>query len=169
MGQYSALDIANWFIYKTNSEMKEHQSSSDEYDIYEGITHLKLQKLLYFAQGMCLSVYECSLFEDPIIAWEHGPVVPKVYSEYKKYGRKYIPTNANTQKNKIVTIIENDPIASKVLNLVYENFAIYTAWQLREMTHEINSPWDSTVKKQGLNSIVNNELIKDYFNENYLI
>ncbi|MDR0738938.1 MAG: hypothetical protein LBF33_02150 [Oscillospiraceae bacterium] len=51
---YSALDIASWFVFKTNSEIHQNQANTDDeyYEIYERLTHLKLQKLLYFAQGI---------------------------------------------------------------------------------------------------------------------
>ena len=43
---YQASDIAKWFLAKNKSDMIEHETSGDDYEVYEGITHLKLQKLL---------------------------------------------------------------------------------------------------------------------------
>ena len=164
---YSARDIASWFIYKTNAEIKEHVADNDEYDVYEGITHLKLQKLLFYAQGVTLSMLDGQkLFNEKIIAWEHGPVVKEVYDIYKTNGRNNLEINANDESNAIITAIENNAEISKILNLVYENFAIYTAWQLRDMTHEIGSPWDLTIKSSGLNTEITTDLIKKYFDEN---
>ena len=124
-GKYSALDIATWFIYKTNSEVKEH---SNDDDIYEGITHLKLQKLLYYAQGISLALLDEALFKEKILTWPHGPVVNEVYDVYKDYGKRDIPTKSTTTKDEIISKIENDKEVSRVLNIVYDNFAIYTAW-----------------------------------------
>lgn len=165
---YNASDIATWFIYKTNSERKEKQLTKDDFDVYEGISHLKLQKLLYFAQGVTLSSTEHALFNDRIMAWEHGPVIPNVYEIYRKYGKKDIPTASTNEKNRIVSQIENDTEIARLLNFVYDNFAIYTAWQLRDMTHEDGAPWDVTVKEHGLNSEISQDLIRNYFNENVL-
>ena len=44
---YSAQDIAKWFLYKNYAEQKAKMASNDDYEVYDGITHLKLQKLLY--------------------------------------------------------------------------------------------------------------------------
>lgn len=164
--EYSALDVALWFIYKTNAEMKNNVADNDDFDIYEGITHLKLQKLLYFAQGIYLAINSKPLFKENILAWEHGPVVSEVYGEYKKYQRDCIPIISNEINDAVVTNIESDYRVSNALNLAYDNFAIYTAWQLRQMTHRPNAPWDITVKTKGLNSIIDTGLICDYFIQN---
>ena len=66
-------------------------------------------------------------------------------------------------EEKILNDIENDTKANNILNLTYNNFAIYTAWQLREMTHEDKSPWDITQKNKGLTEVIDIELIKEYF------
>ncbi len=48
-----------------------------------------------------------------------------------------------------------------MLNVVYDNFAIYTAWQLREMSHVKDGPWDKTINN-GKKIIELND-IKQYF------
>ena len=40
---------------------------------------LKIQKLLYYAQGEHLGRHGTPLFDEPIQAWRHGPVQPDVY------------------------------------------------------------------------------------------
>ena len=61
---FNASDIALWFIYKTNAEIKENVAENDEEEVYEGITHLKLQKLLYYAQGVTLSMMNGKKLEE---------------------------------------------------------------------------------------------------------
>ncbi|WP_336214869.1 Panacea domain-containing protein [Nonomuraea sp. LPB2021202275-12-8] len=46
---------------------------------------MKLQKLLYYAQGHHLATFGQPLFNDTIMAWDMGPVVPSVWQE-EKYG-----------------------------------------------------------------------------------
>jgi uncharacterized phage-associated protein len=62
----SAIAVANWFIEQNRI------APSD-------LTHLKIQKMLYFAQGWHLAYFDVPLFEDPIEAWKYGPVVRPVY------------------------------------------------------------------------------------------
>lgn len=164
---YSVKEIAIWFIYKNNVEIKEQEATTkgENYEVYEGITHLKLQKLLYYAQGISLSMNNIPLFSEKIEAWEHGPVIKEVFKEYKEFGKECITVEINDENNAIVNKIENDNKCKEILNIVYYNFAIYTAWQLREMTHEKGTPWDITVNKKAENKYITNDLIKKYFIE----
>lgn len=160
---YSALEIAKWFLLKNNAEATEHEASNDDYEVYEGITHLKLQKLLYYAQGICLAICNRKLFDDEIEAWQHGPVVRNVYEVFCSFGRNPISISMTKQDEDIINNLEQNREIKEVLDLTYDNFAIYTAWQLRQMTHVDGSPWDVTEKSKGLGQIIDVELIKDYF------
>lgn len=164
----TAYDVANWFIWKNNIEKQENTDDCDEYEVYEGITHLKLQKLLYNAQGVCLALYNKPLFEEKIYAWEHGPVIKKIYDIFKQYGREIIPAINCDDASKSISKIENDSIASDVLNITYENFAIYTAWQLRNMSHIPSGPWETTVREKGMHKQIDNNLIEKYFRNNII-
>lgn len=66
----SASDVAKYVI-------KVFQECEDP------ITNLKLQKLLYYIQGWHLGLYDAPVFDDDFQAWIHGPVIPKVFYEYK--------------------------------------------------------------------------------------
>lgn len=156
---FSAREIAKWFIFKNALEQKENIAINDDYEVYEGITHLKLQKLLYYAQGVYLALENKKLFEEPLIAWDHGPVVKEVYDEYCVFGRNQIIIPYTESNAEILERIENDEKVKNVLELVYNNFAIYTAWQLREMSHVKGGPWDITPKNQKIDE----EKIKEYF------
>jgi uncharacterized phage-associated protein len=74
---YAALTIAKWFIAWAEAEGEE-------------LSNLKLQKLLYYAQGHHLAERHQPLFTEQIQAWSHGPVVPQVYHEYKSCGSSSI-------------------------------------------------------------------------------
>ena len=56
-----------------------------EHIIYEAqkrkipVTNTKLQKLLYFVQGVYLAKHNKKAFEDNIIAWKYGPVIKDIY------------------------------------------------------------------------------------------
>lgn len=169
MGRYSAKDIANWFLWKNKVEQLENETEyDDKYEVYEGLSHLKLQKLLYFAQGLSLAINNEPLFPDKIYAWTHGPVVKEVYDKFKKYGRNDIELSINDKEMKIIESIESNSKTSNILNLVYENFGIYTAWQLREMTHVPSGPWETTVRTKGMDKEIDSKLIRNYFLNNVI-
>ena len=137
---YNALGIAKYFI-KT--------ASPEEEDI---ITNLKLQKLLYYAQGFHLALCEKPLFGEPIKAWQYGPVVPEVYYNYKKYGTNAIPHPDDFD------IEQYDPETRELLDEVYEVYGQYTAPTLMRFTHT-EPPWKAT----PINEEINHSLMKGYF------
>lgn len=159
---YSAIDISKWFLAKNNAERKKN---ADE-DEYEGISPLKMQKLLYYAQGIHLALNDSKLFEEPILAWPHGPVVNSVYQEYKNFINKPITATLTKDDEAVLDSIENNQAAHESLELTYNNFAIYTAWQLRNMTHDKGSPWDIVYNSGAHNGIIETNDIKEYFLKN---
>ena len=74
-----AHDVAKYFVSLVDEEAG------------DSISNLKLQKLLYYAQGAHLALRDEPLFGEPIEAWTHGPVVPSVYRQYKQHGGEPIP------------------------------------------------------------------------------
>ena len=70
---YKAAQVARYFLALTDP---------DDNDV----SNLKLQKLCYYAQGLCSAMRGAPLFVDRIEAWDHGPVVPTLYHEYKQHG-----------------------------------------------------------------------------------
>jgi uncharacterized phage-associated protein len=48
-----------------------------------GMTAMKLQKLVYYAQAWSLVWDEAPLFKNHIQAWSNGPVSPALYHEHK--------------------------------------------------------------------------------------
>ncbi len=112
--EYKAMDIAKYFINELHPEP------------------LKLQKLLYFAQGFSYAFYDKELFNDDFEAWVHGPVIPSIYHEYKSYEYNPIDLNYNLKE------FSNDVI--DLLEYVKKNYAKYDAKYLEERTHK-EEPW----------------------------
>ena len=97
------------------------------------ITNLKLQKLLYFAQGHYMQENEGNpLFEDDFQAWAHGPVVPDVYSEYKDYSWFNLPKQKNVEE----VSNEIDIFLVKLL----KNYGSAGGKQLEIISHD-EQPW----------------------------
>lgn len=149
MAKHTAAQVAKWFL--AHNRIIENEEGA------EHISNLKLQKLLYYAQGCFLAVTDEALFDDNIVAWQHGPVVESVYHLYKANGAKGIPFDEDFDFSAF-TQEENS-----LLTEVYDTFGQYSAWKLRNMTHE-ETPWQETM----LNDIIPTEKIKDYFKREYL-
>lgn len=165
--KFKAIDFANWFLWY--NELQKIQQSSDfdnddNYDVYEGLTHLKIQKLLYFADGIALAVTDKPLFLEKIYAWPHGPVIKEVYDVLKSNGRDEIAFDKDNLKT--VNEINNDSELSNILETTYDNYAGYTAWQLREKSHVAGGPWQVTVDTKGMQREISANIIEEYFKKN---
>jgi uncharacterized phage-associated protein len=77
---YTALDVAEYFLSKSKPGTE------------WGITLLKLQHLVYYAQAWYLAIrHEGQLFSERIEASERGPKCRSVYEKYRDYGFDEIP------------------------------------------------------------------------------
>lgn len=119
-------------------------------ELGDGLTNLKLQKLVYYAQGFSLAVNDHPLFAEDIVAWEHGPVVRELYAIYRELGSGTIPV-----PDVALNIDKDDLALIEEVNNVYGQFS---AWKLRDMTHQ-ERPWVETPRDQ----VISHELMKEYF------
>lgn len=149
MAMHTATGVAKWFLARNRI------AAADEGA--EFISNLKLQKLLYYAQGCSLAVTGDPLFGDAIVAWQHGPVVECVYHKYKSNGSNGIIFEDDFDFSQF-TAEENE-----LLEEVYDTFGQYSAWKLRNMTHN-ETPWLTTQQ----NAVIPIGVIKDYFRQEYL-
>ena len=143
---YDALTIAKWIINKIHPEP------------------LKLQKLLYLAQGYSYAFYDRPLFKEEIEGWVHGPVVRNVYNMFSSYQYNCIDINYEVE--------ELDKEAEDVLNYVINNFAKYDSKYLEKLSHE-QEPWimarsgldpdersDKTISKESISNYFINEVFQ---------
>ena len=98
----------------------------------ELLTHLKLQKLLYFSQAWFLAFYGQSLIKENFLAWEYGPVERSTYKRFKHYGRDPITEEIAPPKLP-------EPIKHHIFN-VLKVYGAYTAFKLAQITHD-DKPW----------------------------
>ena len=138
---HHAIDVANYFL-----------SLLDD-NAGDAITNLKMQKLVYYAQGFALAILGRPIFVENIEAWMHGPVVPELYQHFRQYGNQPLPQPKEDWDLQIFTEEEKN-----LLNNVYETYGQFSAWRLRDMTHE-EKPWRST----PANGIISHNLMKEYF------
>ena len=141
-----AMTAANYMLYIMS-------------DTFDDLTNMKINKLLYFAQGYYLRKYGTPLFADGIEAWEHGPVVPEVYFAYKAYGDQPIKDyNSNI-------IADVSPEAEEVMYDVAREYGRYTASALRNTTHVVGSPWSKVYGGSHTCNVIPVSMIQSYFAE----
>lgn len=138
------LKIARYLIYLANND-KDYS-----------ITPLKLQKLLYYAQGFTFAWDGQALFNEEFEAWKYGPVNREVYDEFKNYGNATLPTEASSG------IRENDlsSLEKENIEIVWEDLKKFDAFDLVEKTHN-EDPW---INHYGeIDYRISNNEIKEYF------
>ncbi len=105
------------------------------------ITHMKLQKLVYYAQAWSLAWDEEPLFPDPIQAWVNGPVIPSLFRQLQgKF--KVTPDDLKPGSSALLTQLQKDTV-DKVL----EFYGSKDPQWLSDLTH-MEAPWREA--RQGL-------------------
>lgn len=148
----SAIDVAKNIINIYNAKVDE---LANNYDIVpEYITNLKLQKLLYFVQAICLMIFGEKAFPEKILAWSYGPVVNEVYQQYKQNHASKINSESNVKN-----------ISSglyKIIEEVINSYGLFEANRLIDLTHEEEPCLNTEINKE-----IGIDLIKNYFNKVY--
>ncbi len=137
--------VSDYFIYLVN-------------DYGDLLTNLKLQKLLYYAQGWHLGIYGEPLFDENIEAWVHGPVVHSEYKRFDKY--RWNPINTEIEKPDLT------PETQEFLFGIYDLHSPFSAWELERATHD-EPPWKEARGNLPADAysanVISHESMKDYF------
>jgi uncharacterized phage-associated protein len=132
-------------------------SKVDE-DVGDGISNLKLQKLVYYAQAYHLAMFDEPLFDDPVEAWAHGPVVPELYRYYKGFGSGNIPAPDDFNAE------DYDARSAELMDEVYEVFGQYSAWKLRNLTHQ-ERPWIEAYEDGTRGRVITQGAMRDFYKD----
>ena len=101
------------------------------------VTNLKLQKVLFFLQGYCLSEYDTPLINGNFSKWRYGPVEEEVYREFKYYGPAPIESKSvYFDKEKIEFYSEEVNLPNefkKILQEVISKMLDVETWKLAEI------------------------------------
>ncbi|WP_336288700.1 Panacea domain-containing protein [Bartonella sp. CB60] len=153
---YTVQQVANFFLDKGREENIP-------------ITQMKLIKIVYFAYGWVLAITGKRLFSEAIEAWKHGPVVSELYHEFKCWGNNPIEhgsrtCNDDTGKVYLKRIPPNeDNDIHKILDAVWDTYKEFSPWQLREKSHEKDSPWHKVYEEGEYNIQIEDYHIRCYF------
>ena len=139
------MDVARYIVYLSYG--------NNNYSL----TPLKLQKILYYAQGWSCVWDEKFLFDEEFEAWQYGPVNRLVYDTFKTYKGNEIPLS----EGKIPKDYKKYELDT--IEIVWKNYGHYSANELVEFTHR-EEPWQSAYKSKFE---ISNTSIKCYFANNY--
>lgn len=144
---YDVKDVSKWFL-----------ANNTDAAIPSLNGHLKLQKLLYYAQAMNLAVKDEPLFNNRIEAWENGPVVKDMFIEYRhnNFAERFHTEESNCDEFNKKTL--------KIFQIVNHVYGSQTGQQLVDLTHS-EEPWSELEEEaiKRLNPEIKKERIKDYY------
>lgn len=166
---YDAKAVANYFL-----DCAERSGQT--------LDPLKLQKLVYFAHGWCLALTGQPLIEDRVEAWAYGPVIRRLYGEFKRFGDGAITERATEVTARpgatglhvvrftptIDACSQDADQAREVRALLDRVWAVYGKFsgvQLSNMTHVADGPWQQTrSRNRGVRDpVIDDGEIRKYF------
>ncbi|WP_227711583.1 Panacea domain-containing protein [Moraxella catarrhalis] len=134
---YNPMDVANYIVAEAVRKEKP-------------VTHLKLQKLLYYVVAKYLQTHNKPLIAENVVKWQYGPVVKSVYHHFKILGSleitelcEYIESKDNKKLFSVkwadvdanVQTLKNNPEFTKVANTVIDDLLSVSAFGLVDITH----------------------------------
>lgn len=138
--EVNAQYVAEYFIAKVNRRVGDYMSN------------LKLQKLLYYAQGFHVAMHAGEpLFPESLLAWRLGPVVRPVWQKYCSLGKDPIPKPPRYRD-------AFPPEVRELLDAVNSVYGRFEPSALTALTHN-ETPW----KRTPLNAVIPLELIREFF------
>lgn len=128
-----------------------HDVAAELRRLLPGVATKKLHKLLYYCQGHHLAHFEEPLFTEPVMAWDMGPVVAKVW----KVENDQLPAP------------EPEALASGQLNTVayvVSRYGRLTGHDLELLTHA-EAPWRRAdeARSAGASVRIEQEWISSFF------
>ena len=130
---------------------------------------MQVIKLVYFAHGWNLGIYNLPLINDEVEAWDYGPVVRAVYDAFKRFGNQPI-TELARERHYLTSGLGDRPIEANfnseeaaLMNKVWDVYGHLKGFQLSEITHRGDSPWSGIYHEHGQNSVIPDAVIADFF------
>lgn len=128
---YAPLAIANTFL-------AEHGAERD------GISHMKLQKLVFYAYGWWLAYHDAPLTEEAPQVWKFGPVFNSLYSVLAPFGMKPIDSPRRALPFEDAPTVPQDAVeVRQLLEWIWQRYGSRTAGELSDMTHAKGTPWQT--------------------------
>jgi len=120
----------------------------------EPVTHMQLQLILYYVQGIYLQGMEKEAYEEEIEAWDMGPVIEKVFNRYAKYGMGRIVNNKEIE-------LEIDADELYILDSLIREIRQTAPFDILEDIQHKESAYSRAYKK-GKKKVIEKELLKYY-------
>ena len=126
-GPYTPLQIANTIIIRHGSTNR--------------LSHMRLQKLVYFAYGWWMGKHGQPLTNDAPAVWRYGPAFEGLYGALKTYGHRAIRKPVGVWFRPAPRVPDADKDVIEFLDDVFDFYRNANEELLSSIAHEPGSPW----------------------------
>jgi uncharacterized phage-associated protein len=123
---------------------------------YAYLDAMKLQKLVYYSQAWRTVQSGVVLFEDPIKAYENGPVVGVLFFRHKGF-RTVHPSTIGVGDPGALSVEE-----SELVDSVLDVYGAMSAEQLSQLTHD-ELPWRAARPERGRGETITVRSMKEFY------
>ena len=157
--RHDARAVANYFLDKAQ-------------DAGKPLTPVQVTKLVYFAHGWSLGLLDSPLIEDPVEAWDYGPVFRRIYDAFKHFGNQPITDRAREfiWAEFDEDTEEGEPIAGaftdterRLMDKVWGEYGGLAGFQMSKLTHRDGTPWAEVFVKGKKNIAISDEIMAAHF------
>lgn len=129
---------------------------------YGPMSHLKMQKLLFYCDAYHLAYFDCELITDKFEAWVHGPVSRIVYNSFKDKSVLYADLyfNQNEADNPDEDFNRLLSSQSQLVTEILDNLSQWSDIDLETSTHK-EKPWIEARKGYALGDKCSVEISKE--------
>lgn len=141
MHLYSPAYVGNAFIYRASQGKRR-------------LTHLQLQKLVFFFHGWSLAIHGQSSVNERPEAWPYGPAFDSLYHQLKQHGGERVEYMLmmcrQTGERKTLIPSPEETGFWDFLNQVWHAYGRFSPGQLSDLAREKDGPWQvARDSKQG--------------------
>lgn len=134
---YSAGAVANYIIGRSQRE-------------HRPVSHVRLQGLVYVSYGMYYAIANAPLFGEPFEAWPHGPIVPSLHHEFKRFGPAPIHSwsteyNYMTERNWFPVIPDDASDVLALLDAMWHRYSLMDLNVLIDHVRQPGGPWSAAL------------------------
>lgn len=125
------------------------------------LTPMQVLKLVYIAHGWNLGLRGHPLIDQPVEAWQYGPVIRDLYNSMKGFGGGTVrgPLQAGWGASAEGLTPPEDDLIKQVFNL----YGHMSGPALSRITHANNTPWQQTYRPGVHGSAISTDLITDHY------
>lgn len=134
---------------------------------YGPMSHLKLQKLVYYCDAYSLAYFGRPLITDDFEAWVHGPVCRRLYDSLKDKSKLYSDvayTSDGIDVDREFSILTSDQ--QSLINSILGQLSSWSSFELETSTHQ-ETPWKNARKgcseADKCNVVISKEDMREYY------